>query len=244
MNEVHDGRGVRDDVLLVPRRDFLILGSAAAVGAVATTGLAKPAQAPATSALSLGFVEGTLDEIRGDAAPRALTSASRLGSANHLGASARLRVHGIVRAEGARAEAIDLDVLYPLPEQVVPVHAWSGRDAKIGNSSATKCLVPVSSSAPLTVALDAKITPAWTAAVAHRFFGAKAPVTAVKATAALRRNGLYFIAVPAAGQAEPNWESVRVVAPADGTLPKLEQATLLGSKPVSFDYIVVAAERA
>ena len=60
----------------------------------------------------------------------------------------------------------------------------------------------------------------------------------------LRRNGVYFIAVPAAGQSEPNWASIRVVAPANGNLPQLEQSSLLGSKPVCFDYIVVAAERA
>jgi len=248
MNEAHDGRGVRGDVLLVPRRDFLILGSAAAVGAVAVNGLAQGSTAPsaAGTSLSLGYAEGTIDELCAADASRALSSAARLGNAHHLGSAARLRVAGIVRAGSGREEAVDLDVIYRLAEvdQPVPVHAWSAREAGIGASSATSCLVPVSSSSPLTVSMNAKLTPSWQALMAQRFFGAKAPATAVKATADIRRDGVYFIAVPATGQGEPNWSSVRVVAPANGKLPRLEQTTLLGSKPVSFDYIVVAAERA
>ena len=251
MNEEQAGRGVTDGVLLVPRRDFLIFGSAAAVGvAVAGNADAQWTQKAIddAAALSIGFVDGSFDEVRAAERPRALSNASRHGHTNHLGDVTRVKVHGIVCAESAPAvEAITLDAIYRVPgiAEAVPFHAWSSRvQPRVGSSSANKFVIGTSPASPLTLALTTQQAPSWHASLARRFFGAPAAPAATRAIATLRRSGVYFIVVPAAGQREPNWASIRVVAPVNGNLPQLEQSSLLGSKPVSFDYIVVAADRA
>ena len=251
MNDVQAARGVRDGVLLIPRREFLILGSAAAVGvAVAGNAGAQWTQKAIDSAdpLSIGFAEGSFAEIRAAEGPRALANATRHGNTNHLGDVARVKVHGIVSAEAApAAAAIALDAIYRVPgvAEAVPFHAWSSRvPPRVGSSSANQFLMGVSPASPLTLALTTQQATTWRTSLARRFFGTPASPAVSRAVATLRRNGVYFIAVPAAGQSEPNWASIRVVAPANGNLPQLEQSSLLGSKPVSFDYIVVAAERA
>jgi hypothetical protein len=245
MNEIQHGRGARSDALKLPRRDFLIVGSAAAVGAFAGSALAAPADGTAgDSSLSFAFAEASLDEILTAKTPHSLTSANRLGDSNRLGTTARVKVHGIVRAENSRRGNVELDAVYRLGvDQPVHFHAWSDRDAvRIGNAAGSPFLVGVSS-APLTLALIARAVPSWRTSMANRFFGTPLPET-TRAKATLVRDGVYFLAVPADGQPEPNWSSIRVVASADAKLPQLEQSTLFGSRPVSFDYIVVGTERA
>lgn len=252
MNSEHAARRAGDDAFLVPRRDFLILGSAAAVGAVASSAAgdwAQPMPAGDILPLSLGFVSGTFDALRLETQPRALADAGHLSSGHRLGAAARVRVHGIVRADGARGKSlVALDALYRVPalaQQEVAVLAWSDHDsARRGGSSAAGFVVPVSSSAPLTVAVTAHTPSTWRAALARRLFGTPAPAQDRRATAMLHHRGVYFIAVPAAGQPAPDWASIRAVAPTTGKLPLLMRSSLFGTSPVSFDYIVVGTEQA
>ena len=237
-----------DAPLLVPRRDFLILGSAAAVGAVAANAAPGLTRAPkpvdAAAPLPLGYVDGNVDDLLAAARPRAIANAGRLG-AHALGSVARVKIHGIVRAGGARTAALELDAIYRVAGHgEVPYHAWADHDARRGDSSAVGFLVGVGPAAPLTFALTTRRRATWRDALALRLLGTPLPPEAVRASATLPRAGVYFIAVPAAGQPAPNWASIRAVAPAEGKLPRLVQSGILGTNPVPFDYIVVGTEQA
>ena len=250
MNE-HAARRVEDSPTFMPRRQFLILGSAAAIGAVATS---LPASQPSSALagegglpLSLGFIDATLDELRAAARPHALVGAQH-GGGSRLDDTVRVNVHGIVRASGSRATSpVTLDAHYRVSgvEQEVPFFAWSDHPStRRGGSSAIEFVSHVSTASPLTLALATRLAPTWRDTLVRRLFATPAPAENVNAMARLTRRGLYFIAVPAAGQPAPNWASIRVVPMANGNLPQLEQSTLFGTRPVSFDYIVVDAERA
>jgi len=246
MTDINNTGDSHDHAVRIRRRDFLILSSAAAVGALAISAVAdftKPASPVSPPLpLSLGFV----DELVNADQPRALVNASRLGSSHALGAAARVRIRGIVRAGSSSAgSAVALDAIYRVEElghREVPFLAWSDQhSSRRGFSSAAGFVVPVGERTPLTLALTARVIPNRGAALARRLLRIPAPPQAVRGTATLLRHGVYFIAVPGTGT-EPNWSSVRAIA-TEGKLPRLEQATLFGMKPVSFDYIVVETEQ-
>src|SRR6266566_2962442 len=102
---------------LIRRRDFLILGSTAAVGAVATTAAAEWTRPSipiaAMQPLSLGFVDAGFDDLGTLDQPRAVKNAAQLGARNHLRDSVRVNVYGIVRASGDRRQSsVTLDAIY------------------------------------------------------------------------------------------------------------------------------------
>lgn len=236
---------------MIPRRQFLVLGSAAVVGAAATSLSANMVRGvPAsegTARVSAGFAPAAFADVQSpEFAPRALTAASHLRSGEAaLAAGVRVKVHGMVRTDASAVQPVSmaLDVMYRVPGQTeaVPFMAWShaqlaGRKA---DSAVSSSVVPVGSRMPLSLMVT-------TGTVAGQNAKLQAKVDLALGSGRLAnklRSGLYFLALCPAGTAAPDWSSIRVVR-SENALPLLRQATLFGLEPVSFDYIIVSADRA
>jgi hypothetical protein len=240
---------------LLPRRQFLVLGTTAVAVAAATSVSAEIVRGALvtedqTPRLSVGFADATVADFttRPSFAPR-LTAASRLRSGDSsLRGGVRVKVHGVVRPEASRNENVSmgLDALYRPAgrSEEVSFLAWS--HARMGlrtaTSSSTDFVVPVDHSQPLSLVVS-------TSAV-------KTTVDTARLRAAVNlslgggwranklRQGLYFVAICPAGSGTPDWSSIRAVAPESGNVPVLKQATLTGLVPVPFDYLVVGTARA
>ncbi len=246
--------------LLIPRRQFLVLGSAAVVGAAASSLSADIVRSAlvtenTTPRLSVGFVKAALADFNAtDAAPRTLTPASRLrsGSAD-LAEGVRVKVHGIVRSASAGPQPVSmgLDAMYRVRghSEEFPFMAWSYSpmtDRSTGSNAAAPFVVPVGVKNPLSLRL-------FTSAVSTSPGIAENQTPKLQATIDLSpgsergshklRSGLYFLAMTPAGAKAPDWASMQVV-PSAGSLPLLKQATLLGYESVPFDYIVISTDRA
>jgi hypothetical protein len=239
---------------LLPRREFLVLGSAAVAAAAATSlsaDLVRSALVIEDTAprLSVGFADAKLDDFAKPSFARRLSAASKLRSGDSsLDNGVRVNIHGLVRPEAAsdREVKMAIDVMYRVAghDQDVPFMAWSHARMQrhTAVSSFNPFVVPVGAKHPLSLAVSSSA------------------VTAATANATLRgtvnlglgngrrenklRAGLYFIVLSPAGTRPPDWDSIHAVAPEDGTLPILKVATLTGLQPVSFDYIVMATDRA
>ncbi len=240
--------------VLLPRRQFLVLGSAAVAAAAASSlsadivrGALVPEQK--TPRISVGYAGATIGEFDAPSFAPRLTAATKLRSGDPaLADGVRLKVHGLVRPQAAQGANISmaLDAMYRVSGHAdeVPFMAWSyaRRGQHITSSAAGEFVVPVSTRQPLSLGISTS---------------APAPVmddATLRATVNLSlgesrlanklRAGLYFVAICPAGSEAPHWASIHAVAPEHGTVPVLKQRTLLGLEPVPFDYIVVAAGRA
>ena len=239
---------------LLPRRQFLVLGSAAVAVAAATSlssDIVRSVLVTEDTAprLSVGFSDVTLEDFAKPSFAARLTSAAKLRSGDpSLDDGVRLKVHGLVRPEGAKANPVSMgmDVMYRVAghKEDIPFMAWS--HARLPHhttaSSAGAFVVPVSANQPLSLAVSSSAT-------GTAIGGATLRGTVSLALGSGRREnklrtGFYFVALCPAGTKTPDWASVHAVASENGKLPVLHHSTLLGSEPVSFDYIVVATSRA
>jgi hypothetical protein len=235
----------------IPRRQFLILGSAAVVGVAATSLSAEIVRSTVTvediaPRLSVAFVKASLaDFASNDFAPRSLTVASHLRSGDPaLAGGVRMKVHGIVRTDASRAQDVSmgLDAMYRVDgrSETVPFMAWSYAQLanRTADSAASQFVVPVGARNPLSLSLFT--------ANAQQIGKLKASIDlslGSERRANKLRSGTYFLVMCPKGMHAPDWSSIRVV-PSEGNLPLLRQATLVGHEAVPFDYIVISTDRA
>lgn len=240
------------DPLLLPRRQFLVLGSTAVAVAAASSlsadivrgALVIEDKAPR---LSLGFVDANIADFTAPEFTARVKPAADIGSGDSsLADGVRMKIHGLVRPE-TRAEepaSMGLDVMYRVNglREDVPFMAWSyGRVGHQTLAGAEKdFVVPINARQPLSLVVS---TSANTAALKSAKLQGAVSLSLADGRANKLRTGLYFIAVCPAGTKEPDWSSVRAV-PSEKGKPVLRQAGLGGLEPVSFDYIIVSTSRA
>jgi hypothetical protein len=242
------------DSTLLPRRQFLVLGSVA-VAAAATSTLSadlvrgSSAGEHQSPRISLGYVPATVEDFASPSFAARLAPATKLRSGDSsLTGGVRLKVHGLVRPEAQRDTdvSVGIDAMYRVPGHMedVPFMAWSYARTRQHTSSSAQngFVVPVSATEPLSLAIS---TSAVKTAVGNAALRAKVTLALGEGRRTNKlRTGLYFVAICPAGMEAPHWASIHATAPADGTAPRLVQTSLTGYEPVPFDYVVVAAQRA
>jgi hypothetical protein len=236
---------------LLPRRQFLVLGSAA-VATVAATSISADIVRSAlviedtAPRLSIGFADASLEQFAQPSFAQPLIAATKLRSGDPaLGDGVRIKVHGVVRQTPVPGErfSMALDAMYRVSgrAEAVPFLAWSYAPYTPAARSSNSFVVPVSAKQPHTLALS-------TSAVAAKTQNAKMQGVVNLSVGSRRgdnklRRGIYFLAICPEGGKTPNWSSVYAVRSEDSWLPLLRQATVIGSEPVRFDYLVVTTDR-
>jgi hypothetical protein len=238
---------------LLPRRQFLVLGSAA-VGAAAVTSLSSDivrsvlAIDDPAPRLSVGFAEVKFEDFAQPSFVQRMASASapRSGDAS-LENGVRLKIHGLVRPEAAKGQqaSMALDAMYRVAGQgeAVPFMAWSysSNPSLIPNRASNSFVMPVSAKQPLSLAFS---TSATNAIDSKAKLNGTIDLTLGNGRRQNKlRTGVYFVAVCPAGTKAPDWNAIHAVA-SEGALPQLKVATLIGTEPVPFDYIVMTMDRA
>jgi hypothetical protein len=266
---MNDGADFRPSVM--PRRQFLLLGSSALVGAAATSLPAQILSAAFADStlplLSVGYFAGTAADLAASGRSRgSLVSAESLrsGDASLESSGLRLRVQQFSRAAERRVEphTIALNVLYRIDgkdDQKTPFAAWTHSLNASGahRTSANRFVVPVSASSPLELTV-ARRAPRVASIAASDFVRDEdfqmtaGPGRSVASFTLGRehganklRRGIYVLALRrTASQGTPDWQSIRFIAPAEGSAPVLQRASIFGNEPVSFDYIAISVESA
>lgn len=151
--------------MLMPRRQFLLVGSAAIVGVATTVSL--PAQlvrsvrsrSQPLPLLSAGYFDGTVAELASvGSASRRLVSATDLPSGDPSLASSgvRLAVTSFSRASGGSEPlSLGLNVMYQVGDRKIPHMAWSYSNSARGEqrSSGSSFVAPVDESGALELTL-------------------------------------------------------------------------------------------
>ena len=226
----------------MPRRRFLMLGSAAMASVITTdisadiirTVLSSRRPAPR---LSLGYIAATLGQFKSRAR---VTAAEQLRSSDPaLPESVLLRVHGLVRPDETEPVSMSLDVHYLVSaagDMRIPFHAWmynATRKHEIASAPAG-FTVPISPARPLVLSVASKSAKGTTEAMASLHSGT------ARGANKLRR-GLYCLAL-VEGDKAPDWSGIRAVPKENQKLPVLEHLAGIGYKPVPFPYIVLSAD--
>ena len=246
----------------MPRRKFLVLGSAAVVGAAAAD---LPAQMVRTALgldeqwfplLSVGYLSGSAAELTAPAASlRRLVGADKLrsGDASLADAGARVTVHEFRRAAERASQPVSVGVnaLYRVDDAKVPFLAWTYSATRHTTHDMTKSFVmPVDAAHPLELTVanraplagpDAKARDERAVTESKERSIASFSVGEGRRSMKLRR-GVYFLALRSgAFDRTPDWRSISVQT-VDGK-PVLVEATVAGYQPVSFDYVTVSIDR-
>jgi hypothetical protein len=253
---------------MIQRRDFLRLGSVAAVGiatsamagdlAGSVTGVLAPQSLPL---LSIGFLDGSLQ-----ASGRRVVAAESLSSGDRdfLRAGAALRIAGFWRAETHRATplSIGVNVHYPnadAPEGRTGVLAWAcsshGRTASAGRTR--RLAMPVDETHQIELSVDGRSHDSGMVKLLKNRLSGEGSAPKVEETfarlslstagGAKLRRGVYFLAVrESPGDRAPNWSAVRAQAPGSDELVTGSGGPLVDllGRPVSFSYVVLSAEPA
>lgn len=144
----------------MPRRDFILLGSAA-VAAVSATGVSASAIRAITgpvggSILSIGYSD-TVGEESG------VVSAKYLGSSDRTLASdgVRLTVHGYWRPESRRSAplAVEVTTFFPVAGTALPVVSWCyvARGGMVEHSSRSSLIVPADANGGVSLSVDRRL---------------------------------------------------------------------------------------
>lgn len=249
--------------ITMPRRKFLVLGSAAVVGAVAAD---VPAQMVRTALgldeqwfplLSVGYLAGSVDGMQApEASLRRLVAADKLrsGDASLARAGARVTVHEFRRAadRASHPVSIGLNALYRVDDVKVPFLAWTySADRHATHTTGRNSFVmPMGEGQPLelTVANRAPLGKSGQSVDERLVVESKERTVASfhvgegRRSMKLRR-GVYFLALRSnASERTPDWRSITVQT-VDGQ-PMLVETTIAGYQPVSFDYVTVSIDRA
>jgi hypothetical protein len=230
--------------MVIPRRQFLVLGTAAVAG-VATTSLTagiRRAASPreSTPKIAVGFANATMQEFVDPGFAIRIIDAARVGAdAGSFDGAVDLRVHGAVRADRNAPQSrltMGIDAMYRVsgPEPEVPFMAWTYA-AQAGSQAAGSFRVPIQGNRPTSLLVTAQRADSGSLREMISFAQDDR-----RGTYRLRR-GLYFIGIDHSGIAAPDWSSVLAVGAEQGNLPVLREH---GASPVTFDYIVVAADHA
>ena len=239
---------------LFPRRQFLVLGSAAVAAAAATSLSADIVRSVLVTEdtaprLTVGFTDAKFDDFAKPSFAQRLAPASALRSGDaSLESGVRLKIHGLVRPEAARDRqaSMAMDAMYRVAgqEQAVPFMAWSYSRTKTRatGSSSKPFVVPVGAKQPLSLMVSTSDVKAATGDATLR--GTVSLALGNGRRENKLRAGLYFVALCPAGTKAPDWASIHAVSSEGEALPQLKVATLTGMQPVPFDYIIVATDRA
>jgi hypothetical protein len=225
-----------DSATLLPRRQFIVLGSAAVAGlatANISAGIRRAAGLrPELPRLSVGFIDATTEALADPAFSTRVIDASQLQTS--LGAfrsGVQLKVLGGVPAGNGERQAMTmgLDAMYRVEgrEEKTPFMAWTHASAS-GASASAPFLVPMDDRQPLSLMISSG--------------GAgRAPLREIvnldprggRNDYKLRR-GVYFVAVHPAGGSAPDWSSIQASGAEVGQVPVLRSR---GLATVTFDYV-------
>jgi len=238
--------------LMMPRRRFLLLGSAAVLGAAAT-GYPSEILRVVTGerSLSVAHTDALLVKEREIGAGTRLVRPLGGLDGRFVRDGARVTVHGFWRAASRAAEPLSVGVtaLFPLGEEKVPFHAWAmtASGTSVHGSSPVAFTVPVAARRPLEIQIDSR-APRGSQPTSRRLTDllrldspAEETVTTCSfgpgGTAPLRR-GTYFVAI---GK-KPRWSAVRVADLQTDVALAPSGPGPLG--PVDFDYLMFSVDHA
>lgn len=231
---------------LLPRREFLVLGSAA-VAAVAATSLTADIVRDVLTVedrsprLAVGFA-GAIDPGVPVPSAQRVTSAVHLRSGDAaLEGGVLLSILGLVSPRGSQQRNVAVDTMYRVPgvKEPVPFMAWSqawfgGRPTQ---THSKPVIVPVGDGAPLSLGISTSAEGQSLRAMVRLGIGRGRFEHKL-------RPGYYFIALTPNGAATPDWSSIRAVASDSSRHPVLEQVSIAGAQPVPFEYLVLRTARA
>jgi hypothetical protein len=248
----------------LPRRDFLVLGSAAIFGAAASsiTATATPlsliASAEAGAVLSVGFIDRT-----GPISPESKTPATNPVSADSLRGNAagfrrsgaRVLIHGLTSPEHRTSASVHLSTFAPSAEGPVPFLAWThgaGRHGVTISSPRAFFVAALDENGTLPIAIERRgAATRWS-----RLFVSPAADT-LPDLATLEQNGhvcrltsghqddaglragTYFIALRhSSSDRQPDWGSIDV----DWTSADADVVLHRHGRPVDFEYVTLTVD--
>ncbi|HEU4521903.1 MAG TPA: hypothetical protein VFT12_07865 [Thermoanaerobaculia bacterium] len=234
-------------IAVIPRRQFLVLGSSALIGAMATSLSARAVRAVAKAPqlepkLSLGFIEGNAATLLPSGASARILPAEQISGMQTPAASLRMAIHGLSGDQALRqlgVTSIGIDVLIDaagVHDGPVPFHAWSHsiRHRVQGTSSSTAFTIPGGVREPVTLSVVPGGGSALGAAEITLHAGGDGGVYRL-------REGIYFLAIqPADATAAPDWWSIRAVGTDERRIPALVTGI---DQPVAFPYVVLTVSR-
>ena len=168
----HSAPRDKQERLLLHRREFMVLSSAAFAGAAAS-GLPQQVMRAVTGAdpatlpiVSLGFWDGSLDKAKLGTAPadtfhRVVSAASARSADRALDGSARVGINGFWRAEQHRHKplSVGLNVMFPAGDARLPFHAWSHTTHRgvAKNAPPPQFVVPVDARHPIELNVEMRM---------------------------------------------------------------------------------------
>jgi hypothetical protein len=231
----------------LPRRDFLVLGSAAIFGAAASSvaggTLSVVASPAAGSVLSVGFTDRTAPVAEPDAGVTATpANGLRAGDAGFRSSGARILVHGLTSPEHRASSSVHLSTFAPSAAGAVPFLAWS--HGVSASSPRTSFVAALDENGTLPIAIERRDAPGrWS-----RLFVQQADV--LPEVGALEqsgnvcrlttlRPGTYFIALRhSSADRQPNWRSIEV----DWTSADAGVTLRRHGRPVDFEYVTLTVD--
>lgn len=221
-DETESGRAV----FTFRRREFLVMGSAAAVGLAATSLKSDTLSDGSTPMplLSVGYWNGSPDELTRDAGRRHLVvPADRLvaGDDSLANETARVTVHGFWRG-AAHREPLTLGLRAHYAASEIPVIAWSWRPG-MRAANQVKLEMPVGETLDFTLErmnsqpLPTRRIADWMGRRKTSSRAELAPMTSRSGAPGIKlRRGVYFFAVREhEGEAIPSWSATSVVSRPD-----------------------------
>lgn len=224
------------------RRTFISSTSMALV-AMATSP-AFGATSAAAPALAVGFLGGVPTLARRTGGHRSIVAGESLTtSAPALAQSgARVGIRGLWQRPENRSRrgryAVEVEYDTDAQAEKVPFYAWSRSVTDKGQmtSAPVSFLVPVTAGSPLELRFSRDFGSPYSAKIAFS-------VTSMPG-AYMLDEGAYVLAFIEAGERLPDWSAIEFVPGAtplnfDGKDGLIRERSILGSTPVSFDYIVM-----
>lgn len=249
----------------LPRRDFLVLGSAAVFGAAASSVTAATlrvvAMPSAGSILSIGYSDltGPVPADAETATESLLSSAAglRLSDGGFRRTGARIRVHGLSRPTDTPM-SVRLTTFAPTAAGPVPFFAWAhttDRHGRAQTSARASFVAALDENGTLPFAIErseplgrlgrlfAEPAPAATTSstdlAALERSGAVCRLSSGSAEGIALRAGTYFIALRRSSyDVQPAWSSITV----DRTAADASEALRHYGGPVDFEYIAVTVD--
>lgn len=251
-----DSPGIRP--FMMGRRQFLILGSAAAVGFAVRDVTAATLTESAAGSLAVAYIDGEPDDVWRAPVIRA-AEAIPTGDPRFLSRDAKVRVLGLWRQDAAKPMTITLTAFYPTSLAIggkAPYFGWHHNAFEpFGSRGFT---IPVTDEG-LQMMVDHGAPSALTSALSRRRtadadFTPRTATDIASASNALTlklghesdamklQPGRYVVALLAPGAPKPDWSSFRYDS--SGSQGPLRASAILGDDAVPFDYFVIRIELA
>jgi hypothetical protein len=246
----------------LPRRDFLVLGSAAVFGVAAssvTAATLRVVASPAAGAvLSVGYTERTAPVDASTTAFSVVPARNlRVGDASFRHSGARVMVHGLSPAKNKPPVEVRLSTFAPTAGGSVPFLAWShdvDRNGRASVSARTSFIAALDENGTLPLAIERReVASRWS----RRFLPAAPATTLSPDLAMLEQNGnvcrlssgdsghvrlragTYFIALRgSSSDRQPDWASIAV----DPAVVNASDALRRNGRAVDFEYVAVTID--